>query len=113
MPRAPDRRILDPGEAEREVPAFDGLVEIGPLHLDEPGGAALPTEPAGDALGDFDIEAPHAGRIGRIRLHEWRAPLGVTAPHELAAARALRSEGRGEAECEPGNAERAGSDHGV
>ena len=68
---------------------------------------------ARDALSDFYVEPAHPGRIPRVGLYEWRTAFGVTTPHELAAARTLRSEGRGEAECEPGNAERAGSGHGV
>src|SRR5207247_8874543 len=59
---AAHRGVLDPGEAEREVAAFDGLVDVGPLHLHEPGAAA--PQAACDALGDLDVEAAHTRRSG-------------------------------------------------
>ena len=111
VPRAAHGRVLDPGEAEREVTAFDGLVDAGPLHLDEPR-CATP-QATRDPLGDLDVEATDARRIGGVGLHEWRTAFGVAAPHELPTDRALRSEASGEAESEPGDAERAGRYHGT
>src|SRR5438132_2079381 len=60
--------VLDAREAEREVAAFNGLIDAGPLYLDEPGRPA--PESTGDALGDLDVEAAHARGIGRISLDE-------------------------------------------
>ena len=77
---AAHRGVLDPGEAEREVAAFDGLVDVGPLHLHEPGAAA--PQAACDALGDLDVEAAHTRRIGGISLDERSAALGIAAPHQ-------------------------------
>src|SRR5205807_6149470 len=73
-------RVLDPGEAECEVTAFDGLVDAGPLYLGEPGRAA-PQSPR-DALGDFDVEAAHARRIGGGGFYERRSALGVAGPQK-------------------------------
>ena len=50
------RCVLDTGEAKREIAAFDGLVDIGPLDLDETAGAV---ESPGDAAGNFYVEATY------------------------------------------------------
>src|SRR6266576_912062 len=112
MARPARRGVLDTGEPEREVAALHRLVDARPLDLEKLR-ASVAAQSARDALSDFYVEPAHARRIPRVCLREWRTALGVTTPHELAAGRTLRSEGCGEAECEPGNAERAGSGHGV
>ncbi len=72
--------VLDAREAEREVAAFNGLVDAGPLHLDEPSGAA--SQATRDAVGDLDVEAAHARGVGGISLDERGTTLGVAAPHQ-------------------------------
>ena len=81
------RRILDAGEANFEIPAFDRLIDAGPLHLNETRRPAPPPEPARDAFGDLYIEAPHARRIGRVGFHKGGATLGISTPHEHAGVR--------------------------
>ena len=56
VPGAACGRVLDTREAEREITPFDGLIDAGPLDLDEAGGA---TESAGDPVGDLDVEATY------------------------------------------------------
>src|SRR6266478_7620840 len=72
--------VLDAREAEREVAAFNRLIDVGPLYLDEPGRPA--PESTGDALGDLDVEAAHTRGIGRISLDERSTTFGVAAPHQ-------------------------------
>src|ERR1051326_8697192 len=87
---APD---LHTREADREVAAFQGLVDRGPLNLDEPGGAAA-AQPTGDAPGHLHVEAAHLRRIGRVGFDERCSAFGVAAPEEHRGSRALRAVAR-------------------
>src|SRR6266550_3519420 len=103
---AAGRRVLHAGEPDGEVAAFYGLVDGGPLDLEEPSGAA-PAEPTGDALRHLHVEAAHLGGIGRVGFNERGSTFGVAAPHEQRRSLALGGEARQEAHNEPGYAERA------
>src|SRR5581483_7396564 len=74
---APSGCVLDAAEADVEIAALDGLIELGEGGLHEDG---RPAELAGDELGDLDVEADDLRRMSRIRFDERGAAFGIAAP---------------------------------
>jgi len=77
MRRAPRGRVLDAAHPHVEVAALDRLIDLVERDLHELRAAA---ESPRDFLRHFDVEAAKLRRIARIRLHERRPTLGITAP---------------------------------
>jgi len=87
--------VLDPGEPDVEIAAFDGLIDAGPLYLNEARRPAAPPAPesARNALGDFDVEAAHARGVGGVGFDEGCAALGISTPNQHTGVRALALRG--------------------
>ena len=97
--RAPRGRVLDAGEADREVAPLDGRVDGSEGDLDEP---RLPPDPPREDARDLDVHPAHDGRVARVGLDERRAALRVAAPEEGRPGRggngARGRQGRGRAD---------------
>ena len=82
---APRRRVLDAAQADVGVAARDRLIDRCKGDLDE---ARLAAQPPRDQLGDLDVEADDARRVGRVGLDvtarrpRRRPPIG--SPPEIA-----------------------------
>ena len=72
-------RVFDAAQSDVGVAAGDGLIDRRERDLDE---AGLAAESSRDELGDLDIEADDARRVGGIGLDIRRAAFGVTGPSE-------------------------------
>ena len=98
--RATRRRVLDAGEAEREIPTFDRLVDVRPLHLHEPGSHRSTAESARDALGDLHVKAADPRGIRGVGFDEGGTPFRISPPHKHARSPILCGETREQAERE-------------
>ncbi len=72
-------RVFDAAQSDVGVAPGNRLIDRRERDLDEAGRAA---ESACDELGDLDIEADDAGRVGWIGFDIGRAAFGVTGPSE-------------------------------
>ena len=72
-------RVFDAAQSDVGVAPGDRLIDRRERDLDE---AGLAAESACDELGDLDIEADDAGRVGWIGFDIRRAAFGVTGPSE-------------------------------
>ena len=75
-------RVFDAAQPDVGVAAGNRLIDRRERDLDE---AGLAAESACDELGDLDIEADDAGRVGGIGFDIRRAAFGVTGPSRTAA----------------------------
>ncbi len=90
--RAPRRRVFDAAQADLGVAALDGLVDRRESDVDK---TRLASEPAGDELGDFDVETDELVRLRGIRFDERRAAFRIAGPAEFAGRFAAGSAPKG------------------
>ena len=75
----PRGRVFDAAQPDVGVASGNGLIDRRERDLDE---AGLAAESGCDELGDLDIEADDARRVGRIGLDIRRAAFGIAGPAE-------------------------------